>query len=317
VTGLVEQLRNWIEGFDNIVIIRHKSPDLDAYGAQFGLYHALKAEYPSKRIIAAGDVSALPYFGELVPIEPSLFQNAMVFVLDTVAKQMLENTWFETAKLVVLVDHHQNDPDVLYHHYLKNTGASSTSEMICDLLEESRIAIPLESAKALFLGIVGDTGRFQYSNTTAHTFATVGKLLQTGLEIQPLYQLIYAEPLKMRKLKNAFSASIEFTKNNVAYRRNDKAFLEQHQVDTPTVSRGMVNQMAGISEVPIWANFTYDFATQKIACELRSRSLTIVHIAKKYGGGGHNNACGCTVATWDDTNQILDDLDRLLEENHG
>jgi bifunctional oligoribonuclease and PAP phosphatase NrnA len=317
VTGLAEQLRKWIEGFDKIVIIRHKAPDLDAYGAQFGLYHALKSAYPTKQIIAAGDKSTLPYFGELVPIEPSLYQNAMVFVLDTVAKQMMENTWFEAAIRIILIDHHQNDPDVRYDHYLKNTAASSTSEMICDLLEESRIAIPLEAAKALFLGIVGDTGRFQYSNTTARTFATVGKLLQTGLEIQPLYQLIYAEPLKLRKLKNAFSASIEFTKNNIAYRCNDKTFLEQHQVDTPTVSRGMVNQMAGISEVPIWANFTYDFATQKIACELRSRSLTIVHIAKKYGGGGHNNACGCMVETWADTNNILDDLDRLLEETNG
>ncbi|MCK7487837.1 MAG: hypothetical protein MZU97_21800 [Bacillus subtilis] len=46
--------------------------------------------------------------------------------------------------------------------------------MICDLLHESQIAIPLEAAKALFLGIVGDTGRFQYANTTPHTFEIVG-----------------------------------------------------------------------------------------------------------------------------------------------
>jgi len=314
---LTEQLRAWVDGFDKIVILRHKSPDLDAYGAQFGLYHALKAAYPDKQIIAAGDKSTLPYFGELVGIEAAMFPEALVFVLDTVAKQMLENTLFETAKHIVLIDHHQNDPDVKHHQYVRNTQASSTSEMICDLLLESQIAIPKEAAKALFLGIVGDTGRFQYGNTTPHTFETVGRLLQTGIDIQSLYQLIYAEPLKIRKLKNEFSASIEYTKNNVAFRRNDQAFLEKHQVDTATVSRGMVNQMAGILEVPIWANFTYDIASEKIVCELRSRSLTIVQIAKKYGGGGHNQACGCTVSSFADTEQILDDLDRLLEEQHG
>ncbi|MCK7487838.1 MAG: hypothetical protein MZU97_21805 [Bacillus subtilis] len=93
--------------------------------------------------------------------------------------------------------------------------------------------------------------------------------------MQSLYQLIYAEPLKIRKLKNEFSASIEYTKNNIAYRRNDKAFLEKHQVDTATVSRGMVNQMAGIRRSPDLGELHRTISpSDKIVCELRSRSIT-------------------------------------------
>jgi phosphoesterase RecJ-like protein len=184
-------------------------------------------------------------------------------------------------------------------------------------LEESGLPIPSPAAQALFAGLVGDTGRFQYANTTERTFDLAAKLLRQGADPAGLYQWMYSEPLKMRRIKAEFFTGVEFTKANIAYRRNDRAFLEKHGLDTQTVSRGMVNQMAGIDEVPIWANFTVDLASGRIVCELRSKSIPIVDVAKRYGGGGHNLACGCTVDTWAQTDQILDDLGRLLEEQHG
>jgi bifunctional oligoribonuclease and PAP phosphatase NrnA len=312
-----KRLIQWLNGFDDIVILRHKAPDLDAYGAQFGLYYALKEAYPDKRITAAGDTNALNHFGDLVELGSVSFEDKLVFVLDTVASQMLESRTFETAKKIILVDHHQNQPDVKHDVYVRNTSASSTSEMVAELLSESEILIPTTAAYALYAGLVGDTGRFQYSNTTAKTFETAAMLLKQGFDPQMLYQWLYSEPLRMRKIKAEFMAGVTFTERNIAYRKNDAAFLQKHQLDTQAVSRGMVNQMAGIDEVPMWANFTVDLATGRIVCELRSKTIPIVDIAKKYGGGGHNLACGCTVDSWAQTDHILDDLDRLLEELHG
>ena len=54
----------------------------------------------------------------------------------------------------------------------------------------------------------------------------------------------------------------------------------------------MVNLAAGIEEIKIWLNFTYNKASDKIIGEFRSRDIVIVDIAKKYGGGGHDYACG-------------------------
>jgi phosphoesterase RecJ-like protein len=314
---MTKRLAQWIEGFDDIVVLRHKSPDLDAYGAQFGLYHALKEAYPDKRIVAAGDSNQFDRFGELTPLATVTFEGTLCFVLDTVASQMLENRRFEAASKIILVDHHQNQPDVKHDVYVRDTSASSTSEMVAVLLEESGLPIPPPAAQALFAGLVGDTGRFQYANTTERTFDLAAKLLRQGADPAGLYQWMYSEPLKMRRIKAEFFTGVEFTEANIAYRRNDRAFLEKHGLDTQTVSRGMVNQMAGIDEVPIWANFTVDLASGRIVCELRSKSIPIVDVAKRYGGGGHNLACGCTVDTWAQTDQILDDLGRLLEEQHG
>jgi bifunctional oligoribonuclease and PAP phosphatase NrnA len=72
----------------------------------------------------------------------------------------------------------------------------------------------------------------------------------------------------------------------------------------------MVNQMAGIKEIPIWANFTEDIENNVIVGEFRARGIMIVDIAKKYGGGGHDQACGASLKNWDEVEQILKDLRR-------
>ena len=74
------------------------------------------------------------------------------------------------------------------------TEASSTAEIVADLLIEWNIPITYESARALYFGIIGDTGRFMYSNTTEKTLLIASKLLSKGLNIQELHNEIYLDP---------------------------------------------------------------------------------------------------------------------------
>jgi phosphoesterase RecJ-like protein len=56
----------------------------------------------------------------------------------------------------------------------------------------------------------------------------------------------------------------------------------------------------------------------EVLCELRSKELSIVHIARKYGGGGHALACGCTVKDFEQVDQLLNDLDEFIRsETNG
>ena len=71
--------------------------------------------------------------------------------------------------------------------------------------------------------------------------------------------------------------------------------------------------MSDIDEIKIWANFTYDKVEDKILCEFRSKNIAIVDIAKKYGGGGHLLACGCTIYNKDDIDNIIKDFNDLLK----
>jgi phosphoesterase RecJ-like protein len=303
-----------VESHDKIILLRHQNPDLDAYGAQFGLYHTLQARYPQKTILAVGDTNALNYFQPLDPATEQDYREALVVILDTVSRQMLEGNRYELAETLVLIDHHRNDPDIRYDLYIKNPDASSTTEILANAFLQAGWTIPLPAAEALYMGIVSDTGRFLYKSISPATFRTAAALLELGIDVQRLYDRMYAESLEMKKLKSAFFNSIEMTAKNVAYRRNDLEFLKRHNVDSHTVSRGLVNQMAGIQEVPIWANFTHDIATGRILCELRSRAIPILDVAKKFGGGGHLQACGCTVDTWNDTEAVLLELDKKTEE---
>jgi len=302
-----------VEAHENIIILRHQNPDLDALGSQFGLYHALKARHPEKTIRVVGDTNALNQFGPLDVVGDDEYRDALVVILDTVSKQMLEGSRYERARTLVLIDHHRNEPDIRFDLLIQNQEASSTAEIVARFLIEQGWTIPLAAAEALYMGIVADTGRFLYKSISPTTFRIAASLLELGIDVQSLYDRMYAESLAMKKLKSAFFNSIALTGRNVAYRKNDEAFLKRFDVDAHTVSRGLVNQMAGIREVPIWANFTYDPGTAKILCELRSRSIPILDVAKKFGGGGHLQACGCIVDTWEATDAVLAELDRITE----
>ena len=303
-----------IQDFDSIVIARHKNPDLDAYGSQFGLYYALKAKYPNKKIYAIGDDNNQNYFQELDKISDDIKKDSLVFVLDTVAKQMLNEEDYLLHKKLVLIDHHQNIPDIEYDYYIRDVEASSTSEMVASFLLNLKIEINKESARALYMGIIGDTGRFMYNSTTPHTLKIASILLEKGIDIQDIHDQIYLENLENKKIKAIFFNGVEFTKKNVAYKKNTQEFLDKYNLEANFVSRALISQMAGIEEVPVWANFTYDKKIDRILCEFRSRRYQVLDIAKQYGGGGHLYACGCSVKTWEEVDLIIKDLNKLVRK---
>lgn len=308
------EIYSLIQIHDSIVIARHKNPDLDAYGSQFGLYYALKERYPDKNIYAIGDTNNLNYFQELDEVDISIKKKSLVIVLDTVSKQMLNEEDYIHHDKLVFFDHHRNFADVEYDYYIRDIESSSTSELIANFLMKLGVDITKESARALYMGIIGDTGRFMFNSTTSKTLFTASKLLEKGINIQEINDLIYLESLDNKKIKNIFFNTIELTKKNVAYRKNNQEFLEKYDLDANYVSRGLISQMSGIKEVPIWANFTYDKSVKQIICELRSRIYPVLKVAQKYGGGGHINACGCSVDTWEETDNIIKDLNKLIKE---
>jgi bifunctional oligoribonuclease and PAP phosphatase NrnA len=300
-----------IQNYDSIIIARHKNPDLDAYGSQFGMYYALKEKFPEKNIYVVGDTNNLNYFQELDEVDILTRKKSLVFILDTVASQMLNEIDYLNYGKLVLIDHHQNLPDIDYNYYIRDVDASSTAEIVTNFLLSLGVDINKDSARALYMGIIGDTGRFMYNSTTSNTLLSASKLLDIGIDIQQIHNLIYLETLENKRIKSVFFSTIELTKNNVAYRKNTQDFLDEYNLNPHYVSRGLIGQMAGIKEIPIWANFTIDKNNDKILCELRSRATPVLEVAKKYGGGGHLLACGCSVKTWNEVDLIIKDLDKL------
>lgn len=311
-----------IKEYNTIIIHRHSNPDLDALGSQIGLRETLRLNFPEKEIYAVGDMNRFTFLGSMDEIEDEKYQDALCIICDVAESRMISDYRYLLAKEIIVIDHHQNSInldtvekkcDVSVYPYIKNNYVAACA-IVADLIKEWDLKMPKEAATALYGGIVTDSGRFQYGKDLAPLFRTSAYLMDNGADASYIYNNLYVETLESRIMKNYFQQKMLLTKQNVAYMFNDKDVFEKFDVDTFTVSRGMVNLMSGIDKVKIWCNFTYDIATKKVLCEFRSRGIVIVDIAKKYGGGGHANACGATIDNFDVAYSVLDDFDKLLED---
>ncbi|MBE0700185.1 MAG: bifunctional oligoribonuclease/PAP phosphatase NrnA [Acholeplasmataceae bacterium] len=314
--SIKKRIYDKIKNYQRIIIHRHQRPDMDAIGSQYGLYLTLKENYPSKEIYVVGDINDMAYQAKMNDVDTSLFSDALVIITDVSIKRLISDYRYELAKEKIIIDHHQNDTDVDHVSiFYKDPTYASASEMIVDFIKEFALRVTPMAATYLYGGMVTDTGRFLYLNNASKTFELAAYITRFNPGIQEFYDYIYTETLQKRMTRNLFT-SFELTENNVAYRKNTNEIIAESGLEFQAISRGMVNQMAGIKEVPIWANFTEDIENNVIVGEFRARGISIVDIAKKYDGGGHNLACGASLKDWQEVDLLIKDLDERAKK-HG
>ena len=311
------RVKELIEQYDSIVIHRHTRPDMDAIGSQMGLYHLIKTNYPNKVVYVVGDENNLVYKTKMDIIEDDIFKNSLSIIIDTAVTHLVSDDRYLLAKDVLVIDHHRNEctiPNVTY--FYQDSDYTSACEILADIAKELNYEVTSVAATYIYGGMVTDTGRFQYISSTnaSRVFANASFITKSEPDIKDMYNFLYTEKLADRQAKDIFR-SFDVTTNGVAYRKNTLEMITKSGLGVFGVSRGMVNLMAGIEEVPIWVSFTEDNENNKILAEIRSRDITVVDIATKYGGGGHNNACGASLASFEEADLMLKDLDERAKEN--
>ncbi|MBP6903617.1 MAG: bifunctional oligoribonuclease/PAP phosphatase NrnA [Bacilli bacterium] len=307
-----------IKEHDTIIIQRHLRPDGDALGSQIGLKEAIKATFPRKKVFAVGDqTERYNFIGEMDVIEDKLYKDALVFILDTSEAFMISDDRYKMAKYIIKIDHHiykESYGDIA----IVDTEYESCAGLVADIIFKMKLKMTESAAKALYTGIVTDSGRFRYESTTSRTFLTAAKLLETKFNMTEVYNNLYSDDLETVRLRANFVLRFQLTKNNVAYIKTTKEDLRNLGIDFYSVSRTMVNTMAGIKGIDIWVNFTEDEENNVVVAEIRSNKYNINTIATKYGGGGHKGASGASLKSFEEADQMLEDLDNLiLEENYG
>ena len=299
-----------IKNHKTIIIHRHKNPDGDAIGSQYGLYLTLKSNFLDKNIYVVGDLNDRYYKAKMDELGDKCYSDALVIVIDTSVKNLISDDRYSLGDKLIIIDHHTNDTDIEgVDIFYRDDNYSSAAAMITDLIRKWGLKINEEAASYLYLGMVTDTGRFLYlkKNNAVRTLDLAAFVVGFNPDIQGIYDYLYVETLESKKQKAMFS-NFELTKHGVAYRKNTRDIIEKSGLDFFSVSRGMVNQMAGIKEVRIWVSFTEnDYG--KVIAEIRSRGIMIVDIAKEFGGGGHNEACGATLDSFIVADKMLEKLD--------
>ena len=312
---MFEQVLQQIRQFDRIIIHRHSKPDGDALGSQIGLKHILKENFPEKEIYMVGDAAGHYSFMEdsvMDIVDDALYTDALAIVLDTSARHLISDHRYTTAQRTVRIDHHLF-VETICDVEVVGTNFESCCGLIAEFARECGLRLNPLAAKSLYTGMVTDSGRFRYDSTSAQTFRLAAFLMEQDFDTNDIYSKLYADDFSRIQLKAKFILKIRFTPKNVAYIYTTREEVEALQVDTFTISRGMVGTMSDIKGVDIWVNFTE--TEQGVACELRSSKYNINPSAVKYGGGGHAKASGATVKSKEEAMAMLQDLDAMMEVN--
>ncbi|MGN1206978.1 MAG: bifunctional oligoribonuclease/PAP phosphatase NrnA [Eubacteriales bacterium] len=313
---MFEEVRRVLESYDTVIIHRHAKPDGDALGAQIGLKHLLRENYPEKKIYAVGDPAGRYGFmtdSVMNEIPDTTYEHALAVVLDTSAKCLISDPRYQSAAATVRIDHHLFCEQIAEIE-VDDPSFESCCGMIAELARESSWRVPKIAAEALYTGMVTDSGRFRYDATTPRTLRLAAFLLEQGVDTEPIYRNLYADDYSRLKQRAEFLLRVTITPHGVAYLYNTAEEVAASGLDTFSVSRGMVSLMADIRGVDSWVNFTE--TEDGVLCELRSSRYDINKIAVKYGGGGHKKASGATVKDRATAMQMVHDLEALGEENN-
>ncbi len=312
---MFEKILEYIKKYDKIIIHRHEKPDGDAMGSQLGMKQLIIENFPHKQVFTVGDSPRFLSFMEgsdMDELNDDVFKDALSIILDCGSSHLISDSRYKTASATIRIDHHIFCEKIADAEVI-DTSFESCCGMVTEFAIESGFKIGTAAAKALFTGLVTDSGRFRYDNTNPRSLRLAAHLLEVGVDTNVLYRNLYADTYESKVMRAKFTLKIKFTPQNTAYIYTTKEELSELGTDAFSVSRGMVGVMSDMKGVGIWVNFTE--CEDGVLCELRSDSLNINPIAVKYGGGGHAKASGAKLKDHSEAMAMLSDLDELIKNN--
>ena len=307
-----------IEEFDRIVVYRHNKPDYDALGTQLGLVEFLKDNYPKKEIHYVGDdhVSLTGRcFRKMEVLEDEWFHKPFLAIFVDTSKAdrvglASEFESFKKASYSIKIDHHPN-VDPYGDLQIIDTSMSAAGELVADMLILSDKKISKKSATELYKAIVGDSGRFLYDSVVSSTFETAKILLEKGLNLSKIYADMYNQKLSDLEITAYVMKNYRVTPHGVAYYVLDDAALQKFHLP-PERGKDNVNVFAHFDGIHAWCSITEDKNKGEWRISIRSAKDSIEEVAMRHNGGGHAQASGCKIKSFDEVKDLLKDLDDLF-----
>ncbi len=295
------QLTLLLENIKTVGITGHIRPDGDCVGSTLGLYNYITENYPDISVdLYLGDFSES--FGFLKNSGNIIHNYAGVeneydlfFVMDCGDVDRIGDAagMFNAAKKTVCIDHHITTRKFADENYVVS-DASSTSELVFNILDKDKIS--RETAECIYLGIVHDTGVFQYSCTSSATMRAAGVLMDKGINFSKIVEETFYQKTSHQNqiLGRALLESITFLHGRAIVSVIKKEIMKLYEV-TPKDLDGIVNQLKLTKGIEC-AIFMYETATHQYKVSLRSTDkVDVSKIAAYFSGGGHVRAAGCTM----------------------
>lgn len=317
-------LNKILKDAETIAIGGHIRPDGDCVGSCMGLYQYITDNYKDKKAdIYLEEIpeslkclKAVDIIRHEIPADR---RYDLVICLDCGDKDRLGffEMLFDTAGRTYCIDHHVSNVGFAQENYIE-PDASSTSELVYNLLEDEKIS--LDTARALYLGIVHDTGVFQYSCASPSTFRAAAKLLEKGVDGPKIIQETFYEKTYAQNqiLGRALLESILFMDKTCIASYVTKKTMDFYGVGVKDMD-GIVSQLRVTKGVEV-AIFMYEVETNVYKVSLRSKDrIDVCKIARYFGGGGHRKAAGLmmTGTYYDVINNLSERIEAQMENPRG
>jgi phosphoesterase RecJ-like protein len=287
------------EGAERIGISGHVRPDGDCTGSCLALYRYLTNAFPEACIKVylekpADIFNIIPGYEKIVSDFPDEEPFDVFIVLDSVFDRIGDAVkYIEPAKKTINIDHHISNEGCGDINVCR-PEVGSVCEVLFELLERERIDKTI--AMALYIGIIHDTGVFQYSNTRPETLNIASWLIGFGFDFSKIieetfYQKTY---LQSQIMGRALMESIRFMDGRCIVSVISRKTMDFYNV-TPKDFEGIVNQLRNIKGVDC-AIFMYEAGLNEYKVSMRStENVDVAKVASYFGGGGHVRAAGCNM----------------------
>ncbi len=299
-----------------IAILGHTKPDGDCVGSCLGLYNYIRDNYRDKETVVYLEEPPKS-FGFLSgadrivhEYEDRVYDLAVSLDCSDTDRHVHFAPVFKNAKATVCIDHHRSNQG-FGDFFLCEPDASSACEVLYKLLDDSLIS--RESAEALYLGIVHDTGVFKYQSTSPDTMRIAGALMSKGLDTQKIiddtfYRVTYNQNLLTG---HALLKSKLFLEGKVIMTVLDEKDFERFNAGKDD-TEGIVDKIR-VTEGTEVAVFAYRLPGRDYKFSLRSISKVDVSvIAVHFAGGGHIRAAGFNAKEFEPAFETV--LDMIREQ---
>lgn len=313
----LKELIEILDAHKDIYISGHVNPDGDCIGACCALAEILEKQGYNV-YVALQDVpdtyNYLPGSKYLITEIPDKTDISVFIAMDCGDKQRLGafEEAFDRSQITINIDHHVSNTKFAKYNYVADV--SSTCEMVYEMINECDV-INDNIARSIYTGIVYDTGVFKHSNTTSRTHQIAGELIKYKFDFTEIINKLYYYKsfTAFKVLGHAIENAVLFEQDKIALSSltlEELKRLEASKKDTESIVQ-LLNEIVGCK----CAIFIYEVSKGEFKVSLRSKgSVDVCKVAKKFNGGGHTKAAGCSIVG--DLNEVkqllIEELKRQL-----
>jgi bifunctional oligoribonuclease and PAP phosphatase NrnA len=302
-TEALARMTDELRSGDRFLLTTHESPDGDALGSLLALQKILEQLGKDAVMFLAAKEFPLPVEYRFLPLEEvfheppaDIVDRILVFLdcgnIDRMPVGFLRR---EGARILNIDHHHDNTNFGTLN--LVDTQASCTAEIVLELAHGLEARLTREIASALYVGLITDTGRFMYQNTTPAAHRMAAELIEAGVEVHDTYRRLYERvpSEKLRLVARALESIETYEGGRLAITYISARDYEVTGA-TEVLTEGIIDFVRALEGAAVAAvvrdKTNGGQAARKVSLRATDGSVDVSAIARKHGGGGHERAAG-------------------------